>query len=251
LIDVAVFGASGRMGQEAARAVAAAPDLNLVASVDAHDDPLAAVRAGARLVVDFTHPSAVLGNIEFYIRHGLHAVVGTTGLDAPKLAQVEAALAFRPEVGVLVAPNFSIGAVLLMRFAAQAARFYESVEIVELHHPDKADAPSGTARRTAQLIAQARANAELPAIPDATLEALDGARGARVDGIPVHAVRLRGLVAHQEVLLGSQGELLTLRHDSLDRSSFMPGVLHAVRKLGTAPGVPGLTIGLEHVLDLD
>ena len=242
---VAVFGARGRMGAEVCRAVEAAEDLQLVAAVDAGED-----RAGAEaadVVVDFTHPDAVMDNLAWCIAHGVHAVVGTTGFDDRRLDQLRELLADRPEVGVLVAANFSIGAVLMMRFAEQAAPFYESVEIVELHHPGKADAPSGTATTTARRIAAARAAAELPPPPDATVQEVPGARGADVDGIRVHGVRLRGLVAHQEVLLGAEGETLTLRHDSLDRVSFMPGVLAGVRAVG---GRPGLTLGIEPVLGL-
>ena len=194
--------------------------------------------------MDFTHPDVVMDNLEHCIRSGIHAVVGTTGFDAERLATLESWLRDAPGVGVLVAPNFSIGAILMMRFAAVAAPFYTSVEVVELHHPDKADAPSGTARRTAELIAAARDGAEMP---DATSSGLAGARGASVDGVPVHSVRLRGLVAHQEVLLGAEGETLTIRHDSLSRSSFVPGVLTGVRSIGDHPG---LTVGLEHFLDL-
>jgi 4-hydroxy-tetrahydrodipicolinate reductase len=233
------------MGSEVCRAVGAADDLELVASADVGDDrePL----RSADVVVDFTHPDAVLDNVKWCIDAGLHAVVGTTGFDEQKLDTVRGWLEAAPSVGVLVAPNFGIGAVLLMRFAAAAARWFDSVEIVELHHPRKADAPSGTARRTAELVAQARAAAGVGPVPDATTSALDGARGADVDGIHVHAVRLAGLVAHQEVLLGGHGETLTLRHDSLDRSSFMPGVLLAVRSVGDRPG---LTVGLDELVDL-
>ncbi|HEU5454193.1 MAG TPA: 4-hydroxy-tetrahydrodipicolinate reductase, partial [Nocardioides sp.] len=206
------------------------------------------VRSGAQVVVDFTHPDAVMDNLEFCLDHGIHAVVGTTGFDDDRVETLRRWLADAPGVGVLVAPNFSIGAILMMRFAATAAPFYESVEVVELHHPDKADAPSGTARRTAQLIAAARREAGSAPIPDATSSALDGARGADVDGIRVHGLRIRGLVAHQEVVLGGLGETLTIRHDSLDRASFTPGVLAGVRAIGSHPG---LTIGLEHFLDLD
>jgi 4-hydroxy-tetrahydrodipicolinate reductase len=231
---------------EVCRAVEAAADLDLVAGVDAGDDrePLLA----ADVVVDFTTPGAVVDNVRWCIAAGRSVVVGTTGLGAGDLDQIRSLLKGAPQVGVLVAPNFGIGAVLCMRFAAQAARWFESVEIIELHHPQKADAPSGTARRTAELVAAARAGAGLdPAGPDATTTALDGARGARVDGVPVHAIRLSGLVAHQEVLLGGHGETLTLRHDSLDRSSFMPGVLLGVRQVRLRPG---LTVGLEELLDL-
>jgi 4-hydroxy-tetrahydrodipicolinate reductase len=198
-------------------------------------------------VVDFTHPDVVMDNLEFCIDHGIHAVVGTTGFDEERLETLRRWLSDAPEVGVLVAPNFSIGAILMMRFAATAAPFYESVEVVELHHPDKADAPSGTARRTAQLIAAARREAGSGPIPDATSSALDGARGADVDGVRVHGLRIRGLVAHQEVVLGGLGETLTIRHDSLDRASFTPGVLTGIRAIGSHPG---LTVGLESFLDL-
>lgn len=220
-LRVAVIGAAGRMGQQVCRAVDDAEDLELVGRFDAGDE--LGDLAGAEVAVDFTVPDATLGHVLHCVAQGVHAVVGTTGWNDESLHQVRAALAVQPGVGVLIAPNFAIGAVLTMRFAAQAARFYESVEIVELHHPDKVDAPSGTAVRTAQLIAAARQEAGVPAAPDATSAALDGARGARVEGVPVHAVRLRGLVAHEEVLLGTAGETLTIRHDSFDRSSFMPG----------------------------
>jgi 4-hydroxy-tetrahydrodipicolinate reductase len=245
-IRVGVLGARGRMGSEVCRAVEDADGLELVAALDAGEDrePL---RAG-QVVVDFTTPDAVLDNLRWCVEAGLHVVVGTTGFDDERLDTVRGWLADRPEVGVLVAPNFGIGAVLLMKFAAEAARWFESVEIVELHHPRKADAPSGTARRTAEMIAAARREAGLdPSGPDATTSALEGARGASVAGVPVHAVRLSGLVAHQEVLLGGTGETLTLRHDSLDRVSFMPGVVQAVRRIGARPG---LTVGLEELLDL-
>ena len=236
------------MGQEVCRAVEAADDLDLVAGVDAEDEIDELVRQGAQVVVDFTHPDVVMDNLEFCIDHGIHAVVGTTGFDDSRLAQLDEWLRNAKGTGVLIAPNFSIGAILMMRFAAEAARFFESVEIVELHHPDKADAPSGTARRTAELVAAARRDADSGPVPDATSTALDGARGADVDGIHVHSVRSRGLVAHQEVILGGQGETLTIRHDSMDRTSFTPGVLLAVRTIGERPG---LTVGLEHFLPLD
>jgi len=246
VINVGVLGARGRMGATVCAAVEAAEDLALVAAVDAGDDRSALAKA--EVVVDFTHPAAVMDNVRWCVDNGLHAVVGTTGFDDERLATVRSWLAANPAVGVLVAPNFGIAAVLMMRFAAQAARFFESVEIVELHHPKKVDAPSGTARRTAELVAAARREAGLdPTGPDATSTALDGARGASVDGIPVHAVRLAGLVAHQEVLLGGAGETLTIRHDSLDRTSFMPGVLLAVRQIAARPG---LTVGLDPLLDL-
>ena len=245
-VRVGVLGAKGRVGSEVCRAVEEATDTTVVARVDVGDS-LDALTA-AEVVVDFTHPDVVMDNLRWCIAHGLHCVVGTTGFDEPRLDALRAALADAPGVGVLVAPNFSIGAVLMMRFAAAAAPFYESVEIIELHHPDKADAPSGTSRRTAELVAAARREAGLGPVPDATSTGLEGARGADVDGIHVHAVRARGLVAHQEVLLGGPGETLTIRHDSMDRASFTPGVLAAVRAIGDHPG---LTVGLEQVLDLD
>lgn len=244
---VGVLGASGRMGSEACRAVEAADDLELVARLGSADSLDELTAAGVEVAVDLTRPEAVMANVEFCVRHGIHTVVGTSGFDDARLDTVRGWLATAPEVGVLVAPNFAIGAVLMMRFAAQAAPYFESVEIVELHHPGKADAPSGTARRTAELVAGARRDAGLGPQPDATTSSLEGARGAAVDGVPVHAVRLRGLVAHQEVLLGTEGETLTLRHDSLARSSFMPGVLLGVRRVAARPG---LTVGLEHLLDL-
>ncbi len=246
-MKVAVLGAGGRMGAEACRAVEAADDLEMVARVGSADPLQAVVDAGAQVAVDLTRPDAVMDNLRFCIEHGIHAVVGTSGFDADRLATVQGWLDASPGVGVVVAPNFAVGAVLMMRFAEQAARFFESVEIVELHHPDKADAPSGTARRTAELVADARREAGLGPQPDATVSAMEGARGADVDGVPVHSVRARGLVAHQEVLLGTAGETLTIRHDSYDRASFMPGVLMAVRAVGERPG---LTVGLEPLLGL-
>jgi len=247
-LKVGVLGALGKVGAEVCRAVDAAPDTELVAKLDADDELDGLVSAGAEAVVDFTHPDAVMDNLRFCIRHGLHAVVGTTGFDEERLATLREWLSDSPTTGVLVAPNFSIGAILMMRFAQVAAPFYESVEVVELHHPDKADAPSGTARRTAELIAAARRDAGSGPVPDATSTALDGARGATVDGVPVHSVRLRGLMAHQEVLLGGLGETLTIRHDSLDRASFTPGVLAGLRAIADHPG---LTVGLDSFLDLD
>ncbi len=245
-VRVGVLGSAGRMGSEVCRAVDAAGDLELVAQVDAGDDREQLRRA--EVVVDFTTPDTVLGNVQWCIEAGLSVVVGTTGLSAGNLDALRERLETVPGVGVLVAPNFGIGAVLCMRFAALAARWFDSVEVIELHHPGKADAPSGTARRTAQLVAAARAEAGMPPSgPDATTTALEGARGASVEGIPVHAVRLSGLVAHQEVLLGGHGETLTLRHDSLDRASFMPGVLLGIRQVVSRPG---LTVGLEELLEL-
>ena len=247
-IKVGVLGARGKVGAEVCRAVEQAADMALVAAVDAGDPIAELVTSGAQAVVDFTHPDVVMDNLEFCVDHGIHAVVGTTGFDDERLARLRSWLERSPETGVLIAPNFSIGAILMMRFAAEAAPFYESVEIVELHHPDKADAPSGTARRTASLVAAARRAAGSAPMPDATSTALDGARGADVDGIRVHGLRLRGLVAHQEVLLGGPGETLTIRHDSMDRVSFMPGVLLGLRSIA---GRPGLTVGLEEFMGLD
>ena len=244
-IPVAVIGAAGRMGSAVCAAVEAADDLDLVGRFDVGDE--LGDLAGAQVAVEFSVPAASLANVVHCVGRGVHVVVGTTGWDDDRLARVREALADQPAVGVLIAPNFAIGAVLMMRFAEQAARFYESVEVVELHHPDKVDAPSGTAARTASLVAAARRRAGLGAVPDATSSGLAGARGADVEGVRVHSVRLRGLVAHQEVLLGGVGEQLTIRHDSYDRASFMPGVLAAVRAV---PGRLGLTVGLEHVLDL-
>jgi 4-hydroxy-tetrahydrodipicolinate reductase len=247
-VRVGVIGAAGRMGSAACRAVDGADDLQLVARVGSGDPLQSLVDGRAQVAVDLTRPDVVMDDVRFCVEHGVHVVVGTSGIDEDRLATIRGWLEDAPGVGVVVAPNFAVGAVLMMRFAAQAARFFESTEIVELHHPDKADAPSGTARRTAELVAAARAAAGLAAQPDATSTGLDGARGADVAGVPVHSVRARGLVAHQEVLLGTAGETLTIRHDSYDRASFMPGVLLAVRQVGAKPG---LTVGLEPLLGLD
>ena len=246
-VRVGVLGARGRMGSEAVRAVEAAPDLTLAAALGSGDPLSALTDAGVTVAVDLTRPDAVMGNLAFCVERGIHTVVGTSGFDAARLDEVAGWLAAAPGVGVVVAPNFAIGAVLMMRFAAAAAPWFESVEVVELHHPDKADAPSGTARRTASLVADARRDAGVGSGPDATTESLPGARGATVDGVPVHAVRLRGLVAHQEVLLGGPGETLTIRHDSLDRAGFMPGLLLAVRQVADRPG---LTVGLDALMGL-
>jgi len=242
LTRVAVLGAKGRMGSEVVRAVTAADGLEVAASYDVGD---ALDFSGVDVAVDFTHPDAVMDNLKACIEAGVHAVVGTTGFDESRLAQLREWLAAAPSVGVLIAPNFGIAAVLMMQFSAKAAPYFESVEIVELHHAGKADAPSGTARRTAELVSAARQG--MPAMPDATSTSLDGARGADVAGVRVHAVRLPGLVAHQEVVLAGGGESLTIRHDSYDRASFMPGVLLGVRSVADRPG---LTVGLEALLDL-
>jgi 4-hydroxy-tetrahydrodipicolinate reductase len=245
-LKVGVLGARGKVGTEVCKAVEAASDMELVAAIDAGDSLDLLTQSGAQVVVDFTHPDVVMANLQWCIEHGIDAVVGTTGFDDERLATLEASLAAHPGVGILIAPNFSIGAILMMRFAAEAAPFFESVEVIELHHPDKADAPSGTARRTAELIAAARRAAGSAPMPDATSTGLEGARGADVDGVRVHGLRIRGLVAHQEVVLGQPGETLTIRHDSLDRASFTPGVLRGLRTIGSHPG---LTVGLEQFLD--
>ena len=243
---VAVFGVNGRMGGEVCRAVTTSHDLDLVAGLDIGDNRNDARRA--QVVVDFTHPDAVMDNVKWCIDNGLHMVIGTTGFTEERYDQVRTWLGDAPTVGVLVAANFSIGAVLMMHFASIAAAHYESVEIIELHHPTKADAPSGTAVATAHLIAETREAAGLGEVPDATVQELPGARGAVIDGIHVHGVRLGGLLAHQEVLFGSTGETLTIRHDSMDRASFMPGVVSAIRWI---PSHPGLTIGIGPLLGLE
>jgi 4-hydroxy-tetrahydrodipicolinate reductase len=242
---VGVLGAKGKVGATMVQAVQAADDLTLSAEVDAGDPLSLLADSQTEVVIDFTHPDVVMDNLKFLIDNGIHAVVGTTGFTDERLNLVQAWLADKPDVAVLIAPNFAIGAVLSMHFAQQAARFFESAEVIELHHPQKADAPSGTAARTARLIAEARK--DLPPNPDATSTGLEGARGADVDGIPVHSIRLAGLVAHQEVLFGTQGETLTIRHDSIDRTSFVPGVLLAVRHVGERRG---LTVGIEPLLGL-
>jgi 4-hydroxy-tetrahydrodipicolinate reductase len=242
MIKVGVLGARGRMGAEVVKAVTEASGLDLVAALDLGDSLDQLKTTGAEVVVDFTTPDSVMANLEFLISNGINAVVGTTGFDADRIAKLEKLIAANPKVGVLIAPNFAIGAVLMMEFATKAAKYFESAEIIELHHPNKVDAPSGTAARTAELMSQARKDAGLGAMPDATNTSLDGARGATVGDIPVHSVRLRGLIAHQEVLLGGLGETLSIRHDSLDRAGFMPGVLLGIRKVVANPG---LTFGLE------
>ncbi|GAA3041660.1 4-hydroxy-tetrahydrodipicolinate reductase [Kitasatospora albolonga] len=245
MTSVAVIGATGRIGSEAVKAVTAAPDMELTAALN-RSSSLEELK-GAEVAVELTHPDAVMANLEHCVRNGIHVVTGTTGWTEERLATLRGWLAEAPGVGVLIAPNFSIGAVLSMKFAQQAAKYFETVEVVELHHDHKADAPSGTATRTAQLIAAAREEAGLPRQSDPTTHGLPGARGADVDGVPVHSVRLRGLLAHQEVLLGDTGETLTIRHDSLHHSCFMPGILLGVRKVAEHPG---LTFGLEHFMEL-
>src|SRR5690349_2268091 len=234
------------MGLEVCKAIDAADDLELVAMVDQGDWLFNASDAAAQVVVDFTTPDVVMDNLHWSIDQGISVVVGTSGFTEQRLDQVRTWLSHKPEVGVLIAPNFGIGAVLMMQFAAKAARYFESAEIIEQHHPRKLDAPSGTATHTAKLIAAARADAGRGPMPDATKEELAGARGADIDGVRVHAVRAAGLVAHQEILFGTHGETLTIRHDSLDRASFMPGVMLAIRSIVTRPG---LTIGLDSLLE--
>lgn len=245
MIKVGVLGARGRMGAEVVAAVEAAADCQLVAALDLGDSLDQLIPSGAQVVVDFTTPDSVMANLEFLITHKIHAVVGTTGFDDVRIAKLKSLSAAHPEVGILIAPNFAIGAVLMMEFATKAAKHFESAEIIELHHPNKVDAPSGTAARTADLISKARKAAGLAAMPDATTTSLDGARGALVGDVPVHSVRLRGLIAHQEVLFGGLGETLSIRHDSLDRAGFMPGVLLGVRSVISRPGV---TFGLENFM---
>jgi len=247
VVRVGVLGAEGRMGAEVCRAVEAADDMDLVARVDLGDSLHDLVDAGAEVVVDFTRPDAVLDNLRFCVEHDIRVVVGTSGFTQEKLESVRSWLSAKPSLGVLIAPNFALGAVLSMKFAQLAARYYPSAEIIELHHAGKVDAPSGTAAHTASLIAEARASASLGKAPDATTSALEGARGALVDDVRVHSVRLAGLVAHQEILFGGEGETLTIRHDSLDRKSFMPGVLLGIREIRDRTG---LTVGLENVLSL-
>lgn len=247
MIKVGVLGARGRMGSQVIQTVTGADGMEVGAAIDAGDarDPL----AGCDVVVDFTHPGAVLDNLHWCIGKGLDTIAGTSGFDEPRLEQVRQWLADAPSARALVVPNFSVGAVLMMRFAEQAARFFTSAEVIELHHAGKADAPSGTASRTAAMIGEARAAAGLGAPPDATVTALEGARGTALGGgVHVHSVRLAGLVAHQEVLFGGPGEVLTIRHDSLDRVSFMPGVLLAIRGIIGLP--TGLTVGLDPLLGL-
>ncbi|ADH66087.1 MULTISPECIES: 4-hydroxy-tetrahydrodipicolinate reductase [Nocardiopsis] len=247
MFKVGVFGADGRMGSEVVRAVRGADDMELVAGVDAASDREAVL--GADCVVDFTHPDAVMDNLEWLIGHGIHAVVGTSGFDEARLERVRRMQEAKPGAKVLIAPNFGIAAVLMMHFARKAAPYFDSTEIIELHHPNKADAPSGTAYRTAELVAEARRAAGTAPMPDATTSEIPGARGADVEGVRVHALRIAGLIAHQEVVFGTDGETLKIRHDSMNRASFMPGVLLGVR------GVDGLadplTVGLDALLDLD
>ncbi|MCF4006436.1 4-hydroxy-tetrahydrodipicolinate reductase [Corynebacterium uropygiale] len=247
-IKVGVLGARGRVGEAVVAGVQEAEDLDLVAEIDRDDDLSTLVDAGAEVIVDFTTPDAVMGNIEFCVEHGIHCVVGTTGFDKERLAKVRSWVEKSEGVGVLIAPNFAISAVLTMAFARQAARFFESAEVIEFHHPNKLDAPSGTAVHTAEGIAEARREAGMGAQPDKTAQSLEGARGADVEGVPVHGVRMSGMVAHEEVIFGTQGQTLTIRQDSYDRTSFVPGVLVGVRNVAEHPG---LTVGLDAYLGLE
>ncbi|MDP4804067.1 MAG: 4-hydroxy-tetrahydrodipicolinate reductase [Candidatus Nanopelagicales bacterium] len=243
-IRVGVIGALGRMGATVVSTVQGQPDLQLVAQIDQGDDLIALLDSKAQVIVDFTTPDVVMPTLKFAIENGIHCVVGTTGFDAERLRELTQWCAKSPSTGVLVAPNFGIAAILMMKMAQMAAPHFESVEIVELHHPKKVDAPSGTAIRTAEMIAAARPDAVMP---DATVDALDGARGAQVAGVPIHSLRISGLVAHQEVIFGGEGETLTIRHDSLSRESFMPGVVLGIREVVKHPG---LTVGLDSYLGL-
>lgn len=244
---VGVVGSAGKVGEQICIGVENAADMQLVSKVDQDDSLQTLVDSGAEAIVDFTHPDAIMDTLEFCIANGIHCVVGTTGFTDERLAQVRAWLSEHPEVGVLIAPNFAIGAVLMMHFSKVAAKYYETAEVIELHHPTKADAPSGTAARTAALIAAERESAGLADMPDATSTGIDGARGADVDGVRVHSVRMRGMIAHQEVIFGTQGEVLTIRHDSMDRTSFVPGVLLGLREIAQHPG---LTVGIEEFMGL-
>ena len=245
-IRVGVMGARGRMGTEVCRAVDSADDLELVAMVDQGDWLFNIADAAAEVVVDFTTPDTVMDHVHWCIDQGINIVVGTSGFTESRYDRIRQWLSHRPDLGVIVVPNFAIGAVLMMEFAARAAKHFPSAEIIEMHHPNKIDAPSGTAQRTAEMIAAARTEAGMGPSPDATKEELPGARGTQVEGVRVHSVRAAGLVAHQEVLLGTAGETLTIRHDSYERASFMPGVLMAIRAIKQRPG---LTIGLGPLLE--
>lgn len=245
---VGVLGAHGRVGTAIVAAVKEEEGLELAAAVDHGDDLQVLVDNGVEVVVDFTVPDAVMDNLEFCISHGIHAVVGTTGWTEERYNTVREWLDKSEGTGVLVAPNFAISAVLTMKFAEMAAPFFESAEVIELHHPNKKDAPSGTAVHTAESIARAREAANMGEQPDATEQTLDGARGADVDGVKVHAVRMTGMVAHEQVIFGTRGQSLTIKQDSYDRESFVPGVLVGIDKIADNPG---LTIGLEKFLGLE
>lgn len=246
-MKVAVLGAKGRMGTEAVAAINAASDLTLSTALDLGDSLEQLTKTGTEVVVDFTTPDSVMKNLEFSITNNIHVVVGTTGFDEVRLNKLRDLLNKHPKVGALIAPNFGLGAVLMMQFSKTAAKYFESVEIVEMHHAHKVDAPSGTAIRTAELISTARKENNKEPMPDATKSSLAGARGAIVGDVPVHSIRAHGYVAHQEVVFSDLGETLTIRHDSINRSGFMPGVLIGVRNVAK---YPGLTVGLENYMEV-
>ena len=245
-MKVAVLGAKGKMGTEAVSAISAATDLTLSASLDLGDSLVELIKTNTEVVVDFTNPDSVMKNLEFAINNGIHVVVGTTGFDEKRLVQLKELLSKNPKVGALIAPNFGLGAVLMMQFSQTAAKYFESAEIIELHHANKVDAPSGTAIRTAEMITDSRKLTKKPAMPDSTKSALPGSRGSKVGDVPIHSVRSHGYVAHQEVIFGDMGETLTIRHDSINRAGFMPGLLIGIRNVKK---YPGLTVGLENYME--
>ena len=245
-MKVAVLGAKGRMGAETVAAIESTSDLTLSSVLDLGDSLDQLIKTGTEVVIDFTHPDSVMKNLEFAINNGIHVVVGTTGFDDKKLSELKNLLSKNPKVGALIAPNFGLGAVLMMQFSQKAAQYFESVEIIELHHANKVDAPSGTAIRTAELITDARKQSKKGAMPDASKTIIPGARGAKVGDVPIHSVRSHGYVAHQEVIFGDTGETLSIRHDSINRAGFMPGVLIGVRNVAKHPG---LTVGLENYME--
>jgi 4-hydroxy-tetrahydrodipicolinate reductase len=245
-MKVAVLGAKGRMGAETVAAIESANDLTLSSALDLGDSLDQLIKTGTEVVIDFTHPDSVMKNLEFAINNGIHVVVGTTGFDDKKLSELKNLLSKNPKVGALIAPNFGLGAVLMMQFSQKAAQYFESVEIIELHHANKVDAPSGTAIRTAELITDARKQSKKGEMPDASKTIIPGARGAKVGDVPIHSVRSHGYVAHQEVIFGDAGETLSIRHDSINRAGFMPGVLIGVRNVAKHPG---LTVGLENYME--
>ena len=245
-MKVAVLGAKGRMGAETVAAIESASDLTLSSALDLGDSLDQLIKTGTEVIVDFTHPDSVMKNLEFAITNGIHVVVGTTGFDDKKLSELKNLLSKNTKVGALIAPNFGLGAVLMMQFSQKAAQYFESVEIIELHHANKVDAPSGTAIRTAELITDARKQSKKGAMPDASKTIIAGARGAKVGDVPIHSVRSHGYVAHQEVIFGDAGETLSIRHDSINRAGFMPGVLIGVRNVAKHPG---LTVGLENYME--
>ena len=245
-MKVAVLGAKGRMGAETVAAIESASDLTLSSALDLGDSLEQLIKTGTEVIVDFTHPDSVMKNLEFAITNGIHVVVGTTGFDDKKLSELKNLLSKNTKVGALIAPNFGLGAVLMMQFSQKAAQYFESVEIIELHHANKVDAPSGTAIRTAELITDARKQSKKGAMPDASKTIIPGARGAKVGDVPIHSVRSHGYVAHQEVIFGDAGETLSIRHDSINRAGFMPGVLIGVRNVAKHPG---LTVGLENYME--